>query len=95
MAHDRDFDDETSRVRQLLAECRGRLSERETITVTAADVAVHHLFSLGLRLSAMEQLTEDPELRGRLEAAIEEADAAIVKLRRLIFDDQDGENPEV
>jgi len=95
VTHDGDFDDDTSRLRQLLAECRARLSERGTIAVTAADMAVRHLFSLGLRLSAMEQLTEDPELRGRIEAAIEEADAAIVKLRRLIFDAQDGEQPEV
>ena len=95
MARDRNFDDETSRVRQLLAECRERLSEREAIAVTTADMAVRHLFSLGLRLSAMRQLTEDPELRRSIEAAIEEADTAIAKLRRLIFDAQDGQEPEV
>ena len=63
--------------------------------MTAADLAVRHLFSLGLRLSAMERLTEDPDLRRRIEAAIEEADNAIAELRRLIFDAQDGPGPEV
>lgn len=95
MTHDREFDDETSQVRQLLAECRARLSEREAITVTAADLAVRHLFSLGLCLSAMEELTEDLELRRRIEAAIEETDNAIAELRRLIFDAQNGPEPEV
>ena len=63
--------------------------------MTAADLAVRHLFSLGLRLSAMEQLTEDLDLRGRIAAAIEETDRAIAELRRLIFDAQDGPEPEV
>ena len=63
--------------------------------MTAADLAVRHLFSLGLRLSAMEQLTEDLDLRRRIAAAIEETDKAIAELRRLIFDAQDGPEPEV
>jgi hypothetical protein len=62
--------------------------------MSAVDTVIRHLFSLGLQLSAMEGLTDDPELRLRIDAAIEEADVAITELRRVIFNASDTDQPD-
>ena len=86
---DQDFDSDPARVRALLAECRQRLSEHIRITVSAAHSAIQHLLAIGLQLSAIEDDSDDPELRAQIEKAIQEANAAISDLRRMVFDLQD------
>jgi hypothetical protein len=88
-----DFENEPSRVRALLAECRERLSLQQNITVSAADAAVRHLLAIGFHLNAMESQTNDPELRAQIESAIAEADAAISELRHMIRDLEAGPEP--
>jgi hypothetical protein len=87
---DSEYHDEVARVRASLAECQRRLAAQEGIAVTVADLAVRHLLSLGLQLSAMEDFTDDPELRRRIEVAIQEADTAVAEVRRVIFDGEQG-----
>jgi len=87
---DQDFDSDPARVRALLAECRQRLSEHVRISVSAADSAIQHLLTIGLQLSAIEDGSDDPELRARIETAIQEANAAISDLRRMVFDLESG-----
>jgi signal transduction histidine kinase len=87
---DQDSYNDPGPMRALLAECRQRLSEHLRITVSSTDSAIQHLLAIGLQLAAIEGSTDDPELRSQIEKAIQEADAAIKDLRRMVFDLQDG-----
>ncbi len=61
-----------------------RIIEQERIASVLADTIVRRLFSVGLQLSGVLELTSGPE-RQRVEAAISEADKAISELRRAVF----------
>ena len=61
------------------------LEERERIAKELHDGVIQSLFAVGMGLQGTAAATEDPQVAGRLEAAVEEIDRAIRDLRNYIF----------
>jgi signal transduction histidine kinase len=61
------------------------LDERERIAKELHDGVIQSLFAVGMGLQGMAALTEDEDIAGRLERAVEEIDHAIRDLRSYIF----------
>ena len=61
------------------------LEDRERIAKELHDGAIQSLFAVGMGLQGSALLAGDPELRGRLEHAVEELDRVIRDLRNYIF----------
>ncbi|MGA3221617.1 MAG: hypothetical protein ABSE77_21550, partial [Acidimicrobiales bacterium] len=61
-----------------------RITEQERIASVLADTMIRRLFTIGLQLSGVLNLTTGLD-RQRIEAAINEADNAISELRRAVF----------
>jgi signal transduction histidine kinase len=61
------------------------LEDRERIAKELHDGAIQALFAVGLGLQGSVLLAGDPELRGRLQDAVEELDRVIRDLRNYIF----------
>jgi PAS domain S-box-containing protein len=62
-----------------------RIAEQDRIASALADTMARRLFTIGLQLSGVLKLTTGPEVRQRIEGAINEADSAISELRRAVF----------
>jgi PAS domain S-box-containing protein len=62
-----------------------RITEQERIAVVLADTLARRLFTIGLQVSGALELATGPELRQKLDAAVQEADAAIRELRCAVF----------
>jgi signal transduction histidine kinase len=61
------------------------LEDRERIAKELHDGAIQALFAVGMGLQGSALLAADPELRGRLQGAVEELDRVIRDLRNYIF----------
>jgi signal transduction histidine kinase len=61
------------------------LEDRERIATELHDGAIQALFAVGMGLQGSALLAGDPELRGRLQDAVEELDRVIRDLRNYIF----------
>ena len=61
------------------------LEDRERIAKELHDGAIQALFAVGMGLQGSALLAGDPELRGRLQDAVEELDRVIRDLRNYIF----------
>ena len=61
------------------------LEDRERIATELHDGAIQALFAVGMGLQGSALLAADPELRGRLQGAVEELDRVIRDLRNYIF----------
>jgi len=59
--------------------------ERDRIAVQLQDTAVRRIFSVGLTLHGAAGLTAEPEVRRRIEAAIDELDHVVREVREAIF----------
>ena len=70
-----------------------RIAEQDRIASALADTMARRLFTIGLQLSGVLKLTTAPEVRQRIEAAINEADSAITELRRAVFNTSPGASP--
>lgn len=61
------------------------VEERERIARDLHDSIIQDLFALGLTLQGMAQRAEQPEVRSKLDAAVDSLDHAIESLRRYVF----------
>lgn len=68
-------------------------SEQERIATVIADGVLTRLFHLGLKLSALLELTTQPEQRDRLHQVVANTDETISFLRRSVFEAQNILSP--
>ena len=61
------------------------MEDRERIGKELHDGVIQSLFAVGMGLQATATMSRDPELQGRIEAAVEEMDRVIRDLRNYIF----------
>lgn len=62
------------------------LADRDRIGRDLHDQVIQRLFAIGLALENVARLAAEPELAGRLTAAVDEIDATIREIRRTIFE---------
>lgn len=61
------------------------VSERDRIADRLQDTTVRRVFTVGLTLHGAAQLTTEPEVRCRIEAAIDELDQVVREIREAVF----------
>jgi two-component system, NarL family, sensor histidine kinase DevS len=59
--------------------------DRDRIGRDLHDLIIQRLFAVGLGLQSAGRLTDDPDLAGRLDSAVDDLDATIRDIRRTIF----------
>src|SRR6188768_792747 len=73
-------------LRSLASERRLAVFEdRDRIGRDLHDLVIQRLFAVGLSLQSVSRLSEVPQVRNRVEAAVDDLDATIKDIRRSIF----------
>ena len=85
------FADQASIALELAAKQRAQrqldlFGDRDRIARDLHDHVIQRLFATGLGLESLLQRTTDPDLRGRLERAVDELDQVVREIRTTIFD---------
>lgn len=62
------------------------MNERDRVATELQDTVVRQIFRAGLRLSAIANLTSDPEITTRIHSSIADLDATIKEIRSVITD---------
>ncbi len=61
------------------------LTERERIARDLHDRVIQHLFAIGMALESTARVVEDPDLRGRIDASVDQLDDTVREIRTTIF----------
>lgn len=69
------------------------IEERDRIAIQLQDIIVRRVFAAGLSLESAAGLATNPEVRGRIEAAVSELDQVIREIRSAVF--QDAQHPAI
>ena len=59
--------------------------DRDRIGRDLHDLIIQHLFAVGLSLQSVSRISDVPQMRGRIESAVDDIDATIKDIRRSIF----------
>lgn len=85
-------DDTARREGEQIAHELERLQDREALGRDLNSAVINRIFNAGLIVEGLRGLSPDPLLHQRVDALVEELDAAINDLRSVLFEQDEGDN---